>query len=188
MSSGKWQPLCLGLNVLKGGVTFFWKPWHITCTILTWFNIESLLTSCWRKFRPSEQTTGTITEKCFNSLGPGVCWCNFEYVIFKQILATVSLIAWVFVITLLVPRGECCRTTLVLESKGLNSWSPQAINSLWLCDAILHHRSGSPLVQVTACCLTAPSHYLNQCWLNISDGQWYSHKSNFTRDTSAINH
>ena len=29
-------------------------------------------------------------------------------------------------------------------------------------------RSGSTLAQVMACCLTAPSHYLNQCWLIIS--------------------
>ena len=30
------------------------------------------------------------------------------------------------------------------------------------------HRSGSTLAQVMACCLTAASHYLNQCWLIIS--------------------
>ena len=30
------------------------------------------------------------------------------------------------------------------------------------------HRSGSTLVHIMACCLTAPSHYLNQCWFIIS--------------------
>ena len=49
-------------------------------------------------------------------------------------------------------------------------------------------RSGSMLAQVMACCLTAPSHYLNQCWLIISKIQWHSFEGNFTRDTSAINH
>ena len=39
-------------------------------------------------------------------------------------------------------------------------------------DAILWHRSESTLVQVRACCLTAPSHYLNQRWLIISKVQW----------------
>ena len=34
-----------------------------------------------------------------------------------------------------------------------------------------------------ACCLTAPSHYLNQCWLNISKVQWHPSESNFTRVT-----
>ena len=41
-------------------------------------------------------------------------------------------------------------------------------NSLWPSDAIWQHKSGSTLVQVMACCLTAPSHHLNQCWLTIS--------------------
>ena len=44
-------------------------------------------------------------------------------------------------------------------------------NSLWPNDAIWRHGSGSTLAKVMACCLTAPSHYLNQCWLIISDGQ-----------------
>ena len=49
-------------------------------------------------------------------------------------------------------------------------------------------RSGSTLAQVMACCLTAPSHYLNQCWLIISKVQWHSSEGSFTRDTSAIHH
>ena len=36
-------------------------------------------------------------------------------------------------------------------------------NSLKPSDAIWRHKSGSTLAQVMACCLTAPSHYLNQC-------------------------
>ena len=31
-------------------------------------------------------------------------------------------------------------------------------------------------------CLTAPSHYLNQCWLIINKVQWYLSKSNFTQE------
>ena len=30
-----------------------------------------------------------------------------------------------------------------------------------------------------ACCLTAPRHYLNQCWLIIRKVLWHSHKGNF---------
>ena len=44
---------------------------------------------------------------------------------------------------------------------------------------LIHHgvrqRSGPTLVQVMACCLTAPSHFLNQCWLIISEVQWHSY-------------
>ena len=45
-------------------------------------------------------------------------------------------------------------------------------NSFWPSDAIWRHRSESTLDQVMACCLTAPSHYLNQCWL-ISKVPWH---------------
>ena len=41
-------------------------------------------------------------------------------------------------------------------------------NSLRPSDVIWWQRSGSTLAQVMACGLTAPSHYLNQCWLIIS--------------------
>ena len=47
-------------------------------------------------------------------------------------------------------------------------------NSLGPSDAIWHWRSWSTLVQVMACCLMAPSHYLNQCWLIISKVLWHS--------------
>ena len=63
------------------------------------------------------------------------------------------------------------------------------INSLWPSDAIWWHRTGSPLAQVWTCCLTAPSHYVNQCWLNIdTEAQWQSPEGNFTRGTRAINY
>ena len=65
---------------------------------------------------------------------------------------------------------------------------PSLTNSLWPSDTIWRQRSGSTLAQVMACCLTAPSHYLNQCWLIISEVQWQSYKGNFTRDASTINH
>ena len=52
---------------------------------------------------------------------------------------------------------------------------PTPINSLWPSGAIWRQRSGSTLVQVMACCLTAPSHYLNQCWLIISEVSWHSY-------------
>ena len=45
------------------------------------------------------------------------------------------------------------------------------LNYIWPSDAICRRRTGSTLAQVMACCLTASSHYLNQCWL-ISKVQW----------------
>ena len=46
------------------------------------------------------------------------------------------------------------------------------ISSLWLNNAICKYRSVSTLVM--ACCLIAPSHYLNQCWFIIKGFLWYS--------------
>ena len=42
------------------------------------------------------------------------------------------------------------------------------INSLWHSGNIWWNRSVSTLPQAMACCLTAPSHYLNQFWFLIS--------------------
>ena len=58
--------------------------------------------------------------------------------------------------------------------KIFHTYSHPLVNSLWPSDAIWWQRSGSTLVQVMACCLTAPSHYLNQCWLIISKVLWHS--------------
>ena len=55
-------------------------------------------------------------------------------------------------------------------------------------DVVWRQRSGSTLAQVMACCLTAPSHYLNQCWLINSEVTSHSYQGNFTRDDSTINH
>ena len=49
------------------------------------------------------------------------------------------------------------------------------LNSFWPRDTIRRQRSGSTLAQVMAWCLTAPSHYLNQCWLIVSEIQWHSY-------------
>ena len=46
------------------------------------------------------------------------------------------------------------------------------LDSLWSNDAIWLRRPGSTLAQVMAC-LTAPSHYLNECWLIIKSLLWY---------------
>ena len=62
------------------------------------------------------------------------------------------------------------------------------INSLWPSDAIWRQEFRSTLVQVMSSCLTAPSHYLNQCWLIIKKDQWCSSEGNFAWDVTAISH
>ena len=61
------------------------------------------------------------------------------------------------------------------------------INSLGPSDAIWRQRSGSPLAQVMACCLMAPSHYLNQCWLFMNLMLWHPPENNFIGISQNIN-
>ena len=44
-------------------------------------------------------------------------------------------------------------------------------------------RTWSTLVQVLVCCLTVPSHYLNQCWFVISDVLWFHLRAISQRET-----
>ena len=71
-------------------------------------------------------------------------------------------------------RGRPCLIGILSERKQLGPlWHP-VVNSLRPSDAIWRQWSGSTLSQVMVCCLTAPSHYLNQCWLIISYVPWHS--------------
>ena len=65
---------------------------------------------------------------------------------------------------------QCWPSSMMLY--GINR--PQCVNSLWPSDAIKQQGTESTLAQVMAYCLTAPSHYLNQCWLVISKVLWHS--------------
>ena len=62
---------------------------------------------------------------------------------------------------------------VIWKMAGILSRS-QCVNSLGPSDAVWRWRSWSTLIQVMACCLTTPSHYLNQCWLITSKVLWYS--------------
>ena len=60
------------------------------------------------------------------------------------------------------------------------------VNSLRPSDAIWRQRSWTTLVQVMACCLMAPSHHLNQCWLIINKALWQSIEGYFKRDNTSV--
>ena len=125
----------------------------------------------------------------------------FFYHHFHDILTWISLHVWsgFFGSTCVMPGFDIWnyKSCLGQPSFSLNfacSQLNQAIikqvfvNLLGPSDAIWRQKIGSTLAQVKACCLTAPSHYLNQCWFTISKVHWHSFEYNFTRDTSATNH
>ena len=62
-------------------------------------------------------------------------------------------------------------------------WWIYMIKSLRPIDAIWWHKSWSALAQVMAWCLMAPSHYLNQCWL---EDYWYPSQGNVTEKLHKI--
>ena len=49
-------------------------------------------------------------------------------------------------------------------------------------DAIWRYRAGPTLANVIACCLTAPSHHMNQCWLPGTKVQRHWSDGNLARD------
>ena len=65
---------------------------------------------------------------------------------------------------------------------------PDYFNSLWPINTIRQHRYGSTLAQAMAWSLTAPSHYLNQCWLIITQAHWNITEGNFTETVLDITH
>ena len=58
--------------------------------------------------------------------------------------------------------------------------------AMWRSEAMSCYKTWSTLTKVMACCLTAPSHYLNQCWLIIIEVLWHSPHGNFTGNSQDI--
>ena len=72
-----------------------------------------------------------------------------------------------------------------VSARGKTTTDYKLIYSLWPSDVIWLQSSWSTLVQVMACCLATPSHYLNQCWLYITEVLWQSSESNVKASTQA---
>ena len=80
-------------------------------------------------------------------------------------------------------HGRTCETqSPAIQTSPVNSFD-DIYNSFWPSDAIWRYRSWSTWDLIMACCLMAPSHYLNLVkwyWLSISKALWHSPESNFT--------
>ena len=84
------------------------------------------------------------------------------------------------------PHEMACCLKAVFFLTSSNFWL--IFNSLGPSDAIWRWGSWSTLVQVMACCLTAPSHYQNQCWLVNRVLLCYSLKDNSAGNVHESNH
>ena len=117
---------------------------------------------------------------------------------------------WLLMPWLLVPPGhqQCYRIALIGDGFQLpvpfqsnvnkllkmqiyfcifpqNNWAGKGLthSGLVIPDSVID-RTWSTLVQVMAWCLTAPSHYLNQCWFLTSEVLWHSHEGFFSEKKS----
>ena len=98
-----------------------------------------------------------------------VCICKFDTMIKLGIIILMRILHW----RSIMPKILTICIFWKVQIDGLMQWLQASIakatwvHSLWPSDTIWRHRIGSTLAQVMVCCLMAPSHYLNQCWLII---------------------
>ena len=101
----------------------------------------------------------------FNSLSLGICSCNLTVSFSNTAQWWISSVCPIQVDmenSVFHPaRVEAC---MIFQYDVIFSCTCICINSLWPGDTIWWHRTGSALIQVMSCCLTALSHYLNQFW------------------------
>ena len=71
-----------------------------------------------------------------------------------------ALIVWCWLVN---DAGHTCGAESILINIEIYFHLP--VHLLWPRDTIWWHISRSTLAQVMACCLTAPSQYLNHCWI-----------------------
>ena len=106
---------------------------------------------------------------------------NWAFPDYRPVAAFKSLRFALFLIAHL-PSLISWRTKMALhpEFHFISVLVPDRSDTFWW------HRTWSVLVQVMACCLTAPSHYLNQCWVIISEALWHSPEGNFKGNPQEI--
>ena len=99
-----------------------------------------------------------------------VCWMSniITHNYFTYLISIVSVRRP----SLILLDGTCCHGPAV--------FAKAPFNSLWPNDTLWRHRPGSTLAQEITCCLTGSSHYLNQCWLIVSEVLWHSPWCSFT--------
>ena len=107
-------------------------------------------------------------------------WIPWQYLTPSLMIKAVMMVSFLFNYVFPVFSGCTSWNPLKFHLILIYSWQDQSrhvlkeITSLYPSNAIRQQGNESTLVQVMACCLTAPSHYLNQSWLIISMVLWHS--------------
>ena len=133
------------------------------------------LNQCWLTITNQCQLSYVeYQEQTWMLIEPFYCWFVF-IILYCVPKSKHMMMGWINIATNF-PTHLWCRYHILPRQR----YEPD-FNSLGPSDAIWHWRSWSTLVQVMACCLMAPSHYLNQCWLIISNILWHSFEDIFIR-------
>ena len=153
-----------------------WMPQDLTddkstlVQVMAWYHqaTSHCLSQCWHRFmsqygvtRP--QWVNAQTHHCYS-----LCCIKYISKHRKLKLQTDNRTCWHL-------KEEKASDILFLRK-------PDRLNTLWLNDAIWRHRSESTLAHVMACCLVAPSHYLNQCGLITGEVLWHFVEGNCIRN------
>ena len=156
------RPLRLGCsNPVKAAQLLEWKlhPW----THWSLYSDSICLHKIQPALIPSVEDNSAITLISTNVL---FIW-TFKEIFTNMQLSKIYSVKWRLFVQASILK--VCYSITLLSVKGPTNprLSVMGFNSLWPRGAIWRHRSGSAWVQVMVCCLTAPRHYLNQCWLEI---------------------
>ena len=147
--------------------------WSISITII-WLQLQGLL--LWT-------CINCVIPAWVSNHMPSEAWDEITYPFPNFNGVTVEVPEWIsnfipyFIMDVIT--NPCWGWSVSMLIKGDTGRSIQ-INPLWPSDVIWRQGYRSTLAQVMACCLTATSHYLSQCWLMISEVLWHSPDSNST--------
>ena len=151
-------------------------------------------------------TRKTISNFSSNILRLRQNGCHFRDDNFKSIFLNENLCIFIQISLKYVPKGAIdkhsigshnglapshymyqWRSSLLMRLIHICATPSQRVNPLWPSEAIRRQGTESTLAQVMACCLMAPSHYLNQCWLIINKVLWHSSEGIIMRRSEDTN-
>ena len=189
ISSGKYRPFCLGLNVLSGRTIrlyihhrIFWairtNPFGLIQAFFLWFHIIGFHISSWCLFRFMSQNTYIILYRH--------CICIYIYIcVCVCILSLLLSLSWLYFACYLLSGNGSRSWCYLLIVTDVNSLAPGGFENIfknvffklisWIdtlsnsCETALRSMPQNPsddkstLVQVMAWCRQAASHYLSQC-------------------------
>ena len=180
----KWQPSCLGPNAITTQIHSMKRSSLLLATRQAtshypnhyWLKSMATWHCDWQYYRMiNSYRYFTLNFRIWSLRG----WSENAFITDYEYRHTMAMMALYQTIYTAREWSEVVSIALLFLACGVNSLGPS--------DTIWRGRSWSTMVQVMACCLMAPSHYLNQCWLIISKVLWHSSEDIIIRRSEDTN-